>query len=146
MASSATESPASASKPRWLGMDKLEQARGSPSSSKDRIRSITQKLSKLQSGLEADKKRSRTAVESRMQTLDERFAEARAVDEMRFQEYSSHLEQLAEGLATEVDEGAVHQFEEHLAGDLLAVRRRQHVAVAAAGDAEDAAVDVSGQS
>ena len=59
-------------------MDGLEQARASPSSSKDRVRSITKKLSKLQHGIEADKKRSRTAVETRMQNLDERFAEARA--------------------------------------------------------------------
>ena len=58
--------------PRWLALDELERDRSRVTLNRDRVKTITQKLSKLQQGLEGDKVRERATFEKRLKELEGR--------------------------------------------------------------------------
>mmetsp|Transcript_43376 Transcript_43376/g.69440 ORF Transcript_43376/g.69440 Transcript_43376/m.69440 type:complete len:276 (-) Transcript_43376:1174-2001(-) len=87
--------------PRWLALEELERDRTRVSVNKDRVKSITQKLSKLQQGLEVDKSRSRSALEGRLADLETKLKRQEDEQENRLEECDQQIEQLMEALGQE---------------------------------------------
>ena len=56
--------------PRWAALEELERDRNRVSTNKERVRAITQKLSKLQQGIEADKSRARYNYDNRLKQIE----------------------------------------------------------------------------
>ena len=90
--------------PRWASFEELGKRRGkSPASAgvKERVRSITSRLSQLQKGLEEDKKKSRKALDNRLEELDQKFIASRRENENHRKELADTLEDMAESVEQE---------------------------------------------
>lgn len=87
--------------PKWLALEELERDRTRVSLNRDRVRSITQKLSKLQQGLESDRTRSRTAFESQLKELQAKIQHVEGEQDSRLEECDQQIEHVMEALGQE---------------------------------------------
>mmetsp|Transcript_3570 Transcript_3570/g.10413 ORF Transcript_3570/g.10413 Transcript_3570/m.10413 type:complete len:281 (+) Transcript_3570:190-1032(+) len=87
--------------PRWLALEELERDRTRVSHNRDRVKTITQKLSRLQQGLEVDKNKSRTAFEMRLKELEGKIASVSGEQDQRLEEADQQIEHLMEALGQE---------------------------------------------
>lgn len=87
--------------PKWVALEELERERTRVSMNKDRVKTITQKLSKLQQGLEVDKSRSRNAFETRIRDLETKINSVSSEQDQRLEEADQQIEHLMEALGQE---------------------------------------------
>jgi chromosome segregation ATPase len=87
--------------PRWAALEELERDRARASQNKDRVKTITAKLSKLQQGLEVDKSKARSAFEGRVKELEGRIATLSGEQDARLEEADAQIEHLMEALGQE---------------------------------------------
>ena len=107
------------SSPRWATFEELGKHRTrSPASAgvKDRVKSITQRLSALQRGIDDDRKRARKALDARLEDLDKKFIEKNQQDEKYRADLTLQLEDLAESID-----------QERLARELLDERKKKEI-------------------
>jgi len=87
--------------PKWLALEELERDRARVCMNKDRVKTITQKLSKLQQGLEVDRTRSRTAFEAQFREVEKKISKLESEQESRLEECDQQIEHVMEALGQE---------------------------------------------
>ncbi|GBG27031.1 Hypothetical Protein FCC1311_032542 [Hondaea fermentalgiana] len=97
----AKKAPTTRKTPKWLALEELERDRSRVSLNRDRVRSITQKLSKLQQGLEVDRSRSRAAMETQVKELQTQIQRIESEQESRLEECDQQIEHVMEALGQE---------------------------------------------
>lgn len=86
---------------RLRGLSDLERDRMRVSTNNERVRTITQKLSKLQQGIQADKSRARSLYESRVKELDKKLTVHAEQTEEKLCETESQMDSIIEALGQE---------------------------------------------
>ena len=86
---------------RLRAMGDLERDRMRVSTNNERVRTITQKLSKLQQGIQADKSRVRSMYENRVKELDKKVTSHAEQMEEKLYETESQMDSIIEALGQE---------------------------------------------
>ena len=87
--------------PRWVALEELERDRARVSVNKDRVRSITAKLSRLQQGIDSDKNRLKYQIENRVKEVEVKMVAQSNQLDTRFEELEAAQEQLTDAIGQE---------------------------------------------